>query len=282
MDDPSQRAQQHQGTSLKEQIWRTIFLSDTKGAKAFDVVLLWMILASVLVVMVESVEDYAAKHNDLLHVLEWGFTIFFTIEYVVRIWVVRKKWRYIFSFFGIVDLLSIIPTYLTLIFAGTHFLIVIRILRLLRMFRIFKMARHMGEANVLWNALRGSWPKITVFMFGVVAITAILGTVMYVVEGLFAENEGFRNIPQSIYWAIVTISTVGFGDVTPVTGLGKVISSIIILIGYAILAVPTGIVSAELNMELAAIRMDRRECDECGIRGHDPKARFCKGCGTPL
>ncbi|NNE93761.1 MAG: ion transporter [Verrucomicrobiales bacterium] len=284
MDNPKTRAGEHTGNQLKEQIWRTIFLSDTPASKTFDVILLWMITASVGVIMLESVDKIAAEYAGLLHALEWGFTILFTIEYAIRIWVVRKKLRYLFSFFGIVDLLSILPTYLMLIFANTQFLAVIRILRLLRMFRVLKMARHMGEANVLWNALRASRAKITVFMFGVVAITTILGTVMYVVEGELAvpPTKGFNSIPASIYWAIVTIATVGYGNVVPVTVVGKMITTVIILIGYAIIAVPTGIVTAELNQELNSIRMDRRECDECGIRGHDPKARFCKGCGKKL
>ena len=275
-----ERAEEHQGNSLKERLWRIIFLSDTRAAKGFDVVLLWLIAASVLVIMLESVAKY--KDSDALHVIEWIFTILFTIEYVVRIWVVRNKRAYIFSFFGMIDLLSIIPTYLTLLLTGTQFLVVIRILRLLRIFRVFKMVRHVSEANILWNALRASWPKITVFMLCVIAICSILGTVMYVVEGIFGSNPGFSSVPQSIYWAIVTISTTGFGDVIPMSPTGKAITSLITLLGYAIIAVPTGIMTAELNLKLAAIRMDTRECSECGISGHDPKASHCKGCGQNL
>ena len=282
LEDPSDRAEEHQGDSPRDRIWRSIFLSDTKEGKAFDVILLWLIGASVLVVMCESVPAYSAKFGKLFLILEWIFTILFTIEYVVRIWAVRRKRQYIFSFFGIVDFLSIIPTYLTLVVAGTQYLLVVRILRLLRIFRVLKMARHMGEANLLLNALRSSWTKITVFLFFVIAVTTIIGTMMYIVEGIFAKNPGFDSVPQSIYWGIVTISTVGYGDVTPVTAVGKLLSTVIILIGYGILAVPTGIVTAELNMALNEVRMDKRDCKECGLVGHDPKALFCKHCGTKL
>ena len=250
-----ERAEDHQGNSLKERLWRVIFLSDTGKAKAFDVVLLWLIGASVLVIMLESVEKY--NSSELLHVLEWVFTIIFTIEYIARIWVVRNKRAYMTSFFGVIDLLSIIPTYLMLFDFDTQYLVVIRILRLLRVFRVFKMVRHFSEAN-------------------------ILGTVMYVVEGIFGENPGFSSVPQSIYWAIVTVSTTGFGDVIPTSPTGKAITSLIVLLGYAIIAVPTGIMTAELNLKLAAIKMDTRECSECGISGHDPKASHCKGCGQKL
>ncbi len=282
LDDHSSYANEHQSDSLRDQIWRTIFLSNTRHAKAFDVILMWLIGLSVLVVMLDSVPSINAKHEKLFYGLEWFFTILFTIEYVTRIWVVRRKKSYIFSFFGVVDLISIIPTYLTLFLPGTQALLVIRVLRLLRVFRVLKMARHMGEANLLLNAMRSSWTKISVFLFAVVAVTMILGSMMYVVEGLIAGNEGFNSVPQSIYWAIVTISTVGYGDVTPVTTLGKMISTVIILIGYGTIAVPTGIVTAEINMELAKVNLDKRQCLECGHRGHDPKAVHCKMCGNRL
>lgn len=280
--EPGHDPENHQGDSLKDRIWRIIFLSDTPAAKGFDVVLMWMIGVSVVIVMLESVDTIGEGHRRFFFAVEWVFTILFTIEYAVRIWVVRKKRKYIFSFFGIIDLISIIPTYLTILLSGTHYLMVLRVLRLLRIFRVLKMARHMGEANHLLNALRGSWAKISVFLFCVVGITMILGTMMFVVEGLIAGNEGFDNVPQSIYWAIVTISTVGYGDITPVTVVGKLLATVIILIGYGIIAVPTGIVTAELNANLAAIRMDKRQCGECGLVGHDPKAAFCKHCGNKL
>lgn len=281
-DDLSRCADEHSSKSLRDRVWRVIFLSNNKSSRAFDIILLWLIGISVFVVMLESVDSYVAEHKRLFQVAELFFTAVFTIEYFVRIWVVRNKKAYIFSFFGIVDLISIIPTYLLLLFPGTQYLVVVRVLRLLRIFRVLKMARHIGEANLLMNAFRSSAAKITVFLFFVVAITMILGTMMYVVEGIFAGNEGFSSVPQSIYWAIVTISTVGYGDITPITVGGKFLATIIILIGYGTIAVPTGIVTAELNMNMAKIHPDKRKCKECGHMGHDTKARYCKMCSTEL
>ncbi len=277
MSDPTPSADPN---SLKERIWRIIFLSDTRPGRAFDVALLLLISASVLVVMLESVESLRLRHLALFHSLEWLFTILFTIEYAVRIAVVRQKSRYMLSFFGIVDLLSILPTYIALFLAGTQFLMVIRILRLLRMFRVLKMARHFGQANVLMNAMRASRPKIAVFLFSLLALVSIEGTLMYLLEG--ANNPGFDSIPQSIYWGIVTITTVGYGDVAPMTVAGKVLASIVMLTGFAIIAVPTGIVTAELGRSMKPVDMDRRKCDECGWTGHDPAANFCKHCGRQL
>ena len=283
LDDLSDRAHQHDSNSFRDRVWRVIFLSDTKSGKGFDIVLLWLIGISVFVVMLESVESYHIGYPETFSILEWTFTILFTIEYLVRIWVVRDKKSYIFSFFGVIDLLSIIPSYVTLLMPhGPQFLVVVRILRLLRVFRVLKMARHLGEANLLMNAFRASLPKITVFLFFVLAVTTIMGTFMYVIEGLVAGNTGFSSMPQSIYWGIVTISTVGYGDVAPITPMGKVIASMIMLIGYGTLAVPTGIVMGEINMEIAKIQPDHRKCGECGHVGHDQKAVFCKICGTKL
>ncbi len=265
---------------LKERLWRIIFLSDTRAGRAFDVVLLGLIAASVLVVMLESVESYRLAHQRWFRLLEWGFTIVFTIEYGVRLWVVRRKHRYAFSFFGIVDLLSILPTYVALVLSGTQYLMVIRILRLLRMFRVLKMAHHFSQANVLMNALRASNPKIAVFLFAVLTLVAIEGTLMYLVEG--GSNPGFSSIPQAVYWAIVTITTVGYGDVAPFTVAGKVLASIIMLTGFSIIAVPTGIVTAEIGSRLKSVPMDDRECDQCGWQGHDAAANYCKHCGCRL
>jgi len=282
LNDLANRAKDHQGQSLRDKVWRVIFLSDTRAGKVFDVTLLWLIGISVTVVMLESVKTLDKRFHDLFYALEWIFTILFTIEYAVRIWVVRKKRSYIFSFYGIVDLLSIIPTYLLLFDLGVQYLVVVRILRLLRVFRVLKMARHLGEANLLINALRTSWPKITVFLFCVFALTTILGTLMYFVEGIIGDNKGFESVPHSIYWAIVTISTVGYGDVVPITVVGKMIATVIMLTGFGIIAVPTGIVIGELNMNMSKIQPDQRKCGECGHEGHDPKAGFCKMCGNAL
>jgi voltage-gated potassium channel len=267
-------------SKIREEVWRVIFRHNTKWSQRFDVILLWLIGISVLVIMLESVESLAAKYEKLFHILEWNFTVIFTIEYALRIWVVRRKRRYIFSFFGIVDFLSILPTYLGLFLTGTQYLMMIRILRLLRMFRVLKMVRHMGEANVLMDALRASREKILVFVFGVLTLVCVEGTLMYLLEGR-VENTGFTSIPQSVYWGIVTITTVGYGDIAPMTVLGKVMASVIMLTGFAIIAVPTGIVTAEIGRQMK-VPMDDRACEKCGLVGHDRIASFCKRCGTEL
>ncbi|GAB5558687.1 MAG: ion transporter [Synoicihabitans sp.] len=281
MEDPRERAKAHQGDALKERIWRIIFLSDSGHARRFDITLLILIAASVVVVMLESVDSVKAEYAALLHGLEWAFTILFTIEYALRIWVVRRKKKYIFSFFGIVDLLSILPTYIDFLLAGSGHFIIVRILRMLRMFRILKMAEHMGDAHVLVNALKTSRSKIAVFIFSLMAIVCIQGTLMYIIES-GVEGSGFTSIPQAVYWGIVTVTTVGYGDIAPVTVLGKILASVMMVTGFAIIAVPTGIVSAELNREMKAVDMDKRHCEGCGHNGHDPKALHCKMCGHKL
>ncbi len=265
---------------LRERIWRIIFLSDTRAGQAFDVVLLILIGAIVLVVMLESVVSLRDGHATLFWNLEWLFTLIFTVEYVVRLAVVRNKRKYALSFFGIVDLLAILPTYIAILLTGSQYLMVIRILRLLRMFRVLKMAHHFGQANVLMNALRNSGPKIAVFLFGMLVLVCLEGTLMYLIEG--GINEGFASIPQSIYWAIVTVTTVGYGDVAPVTVVGKMIASLVMLSGFSIIAVPTGIVTAEIGREMRQVKMDSRECSQCGWTGHDPAANYCKHCGNKL
>lgn len=267
--------------TLKERLWRIIFLSDTPASRGFDIVLLWLIGFSVLVVMLESVESIRNEHGHLLSILEWIFTGVFTAEYIVRVWICRKRTRYATSFFGIVDLVSILPTFLEFFLMGSGHFIVIRVLRLLRMFRVLKMASHMGSAYILVNALRASRSKISVFLFGVLSIVCIESTLMYVIEFGHPDSQ-FTSIPQAIYWGIVTITTVGYGDITPVTVLGKVLASLMMLTGFAIIAVPTGIVSAELSRELQTIKPDSRDCPNCGQRGHDPAALYCKMCGQKL
>jgi voltage-gated potassium channel len=228
--------------NLKNKLHTIIYEADTPMGKLFDIVLLILILVSVILVMLESITSIDTHYHDLLYFGEWVITIFFTIEYILRIFTVKKASNYIFSFYGIIDFLSTIPLYLSFILAGSNALLAVRALRLLRIFRILKITRYMGEANKLNKALRDSKPKIFVFLFAVLILSIIAGTIMYLVEG---EQSGFVSIPVSIYWCIVTLTTVGFGDIAPVTPLGQFIAAIIMIMGYGIIAVPTGIVSAE-------------------------------------
>ncbi|MBZ4422114.1 ion transporter [Myxococcus sp. RHST-1-4] len=255
-----------------------IFESDTPAGKSFDIALLWAILFSVAAVMMESVAGVRERFGLELRALEWGFTVLFTVEYVLRLIAVRRPLAYALSFFGLVDLLAILPTFLSVFFPGAQSLLVIRAVRMLRVFRVLKLAHLLGEAEVLLTALRASRPKITVFLGGVLSVVVVMGSVMYLVEG---EKHGFDNIPRAMYWAIVTMTTVGFGDITPKTVLGQFIASVLMVLGYGVLAVPTGIVSVELA---AATRhsVDTRACPGCGVQGHDLDARYCKNCGHSL
>jgi len=262
----------------KLKLHEIIFEADTKAGKLFDILLLIAILLSVVVVMLDSVNQMNREYGEILFYAEWFFTILFTIEYFLRIYSVGLPVKYIFSFYGIVDLISILPTYLSLIFAGSHFLITIRMLRMLRIFRVLKFAQYLGAANNLAIALRASKRKILVFLFTVMIIVIIVGSLMYVIEG--AKN-GFTNIPKSIYWAIVTITTVGYGDISPQTSLGQILASIIMIVGYGIIAVPTGIVTAEYSKARAS-KISTQACPNCGAEGHDPDAKYCKYCGAKL
>ncbi len=265
---------------LRQRLWRIIFLSDTPAGRAFDLALLGLIGLSVATVMLESVASIHARWGNELRMLEWVFTAVFTLELIVRLWVVRSPVRYLTSFFGIVDIASVLPSYVSLFVPGGQALLVVRVLRMLRMFRVLKMAHHVSEASVIINALLASRRKILVFFSTVLAVVCVEGTLVYVVESPY--NPAYSNIPQSIYWAIVTITTVGYGDIAPVTILGKILASMIMLTGFAILAVPTGFVTAELTREMRASGSDNRRCNECGWHGHDPRARFCHQCGTSL
>jgi voltage-gated potassium channel len=260
----------------REKLRRIIFYSDTRPGWIFDVVLLILIACSVLVVMLESVEEIRAGNLRLFQVLEWGFTLLFTAEYLLRLAVVRRPMRYALSFLGVIDLISILPGYLELLLPGSHFLMAVRVLRLMRMFRILKMAEYLGEASLLLNAIRASRRKILIFLTAVLTLVLVEGTIVYVLES--DANPGFANIPQAIYWAIVTITTVGYGDVAPVTVAGKFMASVIMLTGFAIIAVPTGVVTAEIGREMSRSRQ-RRCCPECGWDDHDFRARFCHQCG---
>jgi len=264
--------------SLKERLFIIIFEADTPAGKAFDVGLLIAILLSILAVMLESVENINSNFGGVLKTTEWIFTVLFTIEYVLRIFIVEKPRRYVFSFLGLIDLLSIIPTYLSVIFTGGQSLLIIRTIRLLRVFRIFKLARYLGEANVLLIALKRSRPKIIVFLGGVLTLSVIMGTIMYLVEG---TEAGFDSIPRSIYWAIVTLTTVGYGDIVPITIVGQFIATTIMIMGYGIIAVPTGIVSVELA-QAQKKKFSTVACHSCSREGHDENATFCKFCGVRL
>lgn len=262
---------------LREHLHVIIFEAETPGGRAFDIVLLVVILASILVVVLESVASIRAEHGALFRVLEWTFTALFSIEYALRLYSARRRLRYALSFFGVVDLLSVLPTFLALFLEGAHSLIVIRALRLLRVFRVFKVVRLLGEAQVLLNALRASLPKIFVFLGAVLTIVVIMGTLMHVIEG---ADSGFTSVPRSMYWAIVTMTTVGYGDIAPKTPLGQSVASLLMVMGYGVLAVPTGIVSAEL---VGGKRNDPElSCRACHTRSHLPGSAFCRVCGTPL
>lgn len=265
--------------STRKHLYIIIFEANTPAGKAFDVGLLIAILASVGVVIIESVDTISARFLTLFYITEWVFTALFTTEYILRILISPQKRKYLFSFFGLIDLLSVLPAYLSLVFTGMHSLMILRSFRLLRVFRILKLARFIGEASHLSQALRASRHKIIVFLVTVGIIVVVMGTVMYLVEG---EENGFTSIPKSIYWAIVTLTTVGYGDIAPGTILGQTIASIIMIMGYGIIAVPTGIVTAEMA-NIRKINKDMvRQCPGCRSDIEDSDARFCKYCGSEL
>lgn len=262
---------------LKLIVEEVIFGVETKWGKGFDVVLLWTILASVVAIMLESIPAFQAKHVTLLHAIEWAFTIFFTIEYVLRLWVSQKPKKYAFSFLGIIDLLAIIPTYLSLIITGSQFLLVIRAIRLLRVFRVLKLVRYLKGAEMLVTAIKASKEKVFVFLTSVITLAVILGTLMYMIEG--GEN-GFDSIPRSIYWAIVTLTTVGYGDIAPATTTGQFVAAFIMILGYSIIAVPTGIVGVEVAK--ASKDNSPQNCSRCGETEHLAESRYCQRCGEKL
>ena len=260
-------------------LYTVIFESDTPAGRLFDLVLILVILASVVVVILDSVESLTANHNALFDVLEWSFTIVFTIEYVLRLACIRHPLRYATSFFGIVDLLAVLPTYLAFFVPSAAALINVRLLRLLRIFRILKLSAYVREFGYLGEALVASRRKITVFLGFVLVVVAVLGSVMYVVEG---PENGFTSIPVAMYWGISTLTTVGFGDITPKTDLGRFIASCMMLLGWGILAVPTGIVTAEMTARSIRRSETTLKCPDCGAEGHEADARFCKHCGRSL
>ena len=271
---------------LRHRLHEVIYEADTPSGKLFDVVLLIAIVTNVLLVMLESVKEInevrlghaSITYGEIFNIIEWIITILFSIEYTLRIVAVKKPWNYIFSFYGIIDLLSVIPTYASLVVAGSYNLLILRLLRLLRVFRILKLARYIGESNRLLTALGASRTKISVFLFFITILCIILGSVMYMIEG--TEN-GFTSIPRSVYWAIVTLTTVGYGDIAPGTPLGQLIASVIMILGYAIIAIPTGIIGVEMT-KIKAISTNTQSCPNCMREDHQNRAEFCYHCGHQL
>lgn len=265
--------------SLRARTFAIIFEHDTTGGRAFDVVLFVAILASVLVVMLESVAGVRDDHGRALLMAEWFFTAMFSLEYLLRLWCVQQPRAYARSFFGVIDLLAVLPTYVSLAVPGGQVLMAVRILRVMRVFRVLKLTRYVGEASHLGDALRASRYKITVFLLGVLSTVVVVGSVMYLIEG---PASGFTSIPKGVYWGIVTLTTVGFGDIAPVTPLGQALAAIVMIMGYGIIAVPTGIVTAELTRVPRGEEPSGVVCSTCGTRETDSEARFCRRCGGGL
>ena len=264
----------------QEKLFEIIYEADTKVGKLFDVVLLWLIIASIALVMMESVRDYDQKYHDFFNISEWIITILFTIEYILRIVSVKKPKEYIFSFYGIIDLLSTAPKYLSLIIGGGHYLAAIRALRLLRVFRILKLARYVGATDNLSKALKASRFRILVFISAVLVICIIIGTLMYLIEG---DQSGFTSIPRGVYWAIVTLTTVGYGDIAPQTAFGQFLASMVMILGYGIIAIPTGIVTAEFTkLNPKNVYLNTQSCSHCSAENHKDGAEFCYNCGLKL
>jgi len=271
----NQTSSPDQGRDFRNKLYEIIFEADTPAGKWFDIVLLWAILVSVLVVFLESISELRISYGDLFYYLEWFFTILFSVEYILRIISTKKSFGYIFSFYGIIDVLAILPTYLSLVIAGSQYFLVIRILRLLRVFRILKLTHMIRQATILRKALIASRGKIAVFLFAVLTLIVIIGAVMYVIEG---PENGFTSIPFSMYWAIVTMTTVGYGDISPQTTIGQIFASFVMIMGYAIIAVPTGIVSVEIAD--VTKKSSAQVCPGCFKEGHDLDAKYCKYCGS--
>ncbi len=264
----------------KERWHEIIYEADTKEGRLFDLILLGLILLSIAVVMLESVDSIQKEYANALDAAEWIITLFFTLEFIARILVVTKPTKYIFSFYGMIDFLSTIPKYLSLILGSSKYLMAVRVFRLLRVFRILKLVRYVSEANLLVRSLKASRARILVFLMAIFCISIILGTVMYNVEG---PESGFTSIPRSFYWAIVTLTTVGYGDISPVTPLGQFIATIVMIMGYGIIAVPTGIVTAEMSKQSQNnVHLNTQSCQNCASDGHNDDADFCFNCGEKL
>ena len=261
----------------KKYLAHIVFESNDRGSRMFDLVLLWLIFGSITVAVLDSVGDLHDKYGDIFYALELGFTFLFTIEYALRVWLTSKTFKYVTSFYGIVDLLAILPVYLSFFLVNTQVLSVVRALRLLRVIRILKLGRYMAEADFIKDSLRASATKIQIFLFSILTIVLIMGALMFVVEG---PESGFTNIPVAMYWAIVTLTTVGFGDITPQTPFGQLLASLIMLLGYAVIAVPTGIVSSEMAKRKGPnVHETSKSCTFCGFDGIESSDKFCRNCG---
>ncbi|HHH52107.1 MAG TPA: ion transporter [Bacteroidetes bacterium] len=267
---------------LRDRLHEIIFEADTYEGKLFDIILLILIVISIIVVMLESIQKVDLHYHNIFVIIEWVITIAFTIEYILRIYTVYKPFKYITSFFGIIDLLAILPTYLSIFFVSSKYLLIVRALRLLRMFRILKMGNYVKQGKILSDSIKASMPKITVFLYFVVLAVIVFGSIMYIVEG--DTNAEFDNIPRSIYWAIVTLTTVGYGDIAPATPFGQFLASLVMILGYAVIAVPTGIITAEISYydKKHSKEIHTQACRFCGQEGHDNDAKFCKYCGHQL
>ena len=262
---------------LQDRVYRIIFESDTPAGRGFDILLILAIVASVVAVMLDSMASVQKAAGGVLSAAEWAFTILFTIEYVLRLYAAPRRLRYARSFFGVIDLLALAPTYLSVLLPGGHFLLVVRVLRVLRVFRVLKLAKYVAEAELIVAALKASGRKIAVFLFAVLSIVVVVGSLIYLIEG---DASGFTSIPRSVYWAIVTLTTVGYGDISPRTPLGQTLAATIMILGYGLIAVPTGLVSMEISLALS--RHQKRLCPECGTSESDPEARFCRRCSASL
>ena len=267
--------------TLRHTLYQVIYQAHTPAGKGFDIVLIISILASVLTIVLDSVAEISQRYGEQFATAEWVFTTLFTIEYFLRIFCIHRPFKYIASFYGLIDLLAILPSYISLFIPGSHYLQIIRILRVLRIFRVLKLVRFINQSNQLLNALLASRFKITIFLFTISTLLVVFGSTMYLIEG---PENGFTNIPVSIYWAVVTLTTVGFGDITPKTDFGRAISAVVMVIGYAIIAVPTGIITTELSQEMKRQhkRLNPRICPKCRKPGHEVDANYCRICGTEL
>ena len=264
---------------LRTRLFQIIFESDSRLAKSFDIGLILMILASVAVVMLDSVDSYHSAFGTLFYEAEWAFTLLFTLELAARLYCLERPLKYLTSFYGVIDLLSILPTWLALLFPWGQSLLVVRLLRVLRIFRVLRLMQFVGEGRLLIDALKNSWHQILLFLFGVLMVVIIFSSLVYLIE---PPEAGFSNIPTAVYWGVVTLTTVGYGDITPVTPLGQFISMMVMLIGYSIIAVPTGVFSAEVIRSLREQRYSNEACPGCGLDRHEHDSRYCRRCGTWL